>query len=98
MTYATPQNLSSIPKLFSYANSVTSNLFSTCVLVSLYIIVLGYFKGKGESLVNCMVAAGFLTSLVAVFFYLLNLATKDHLFVCIFLLFSSLIWAYVNKG
>lgn len=84
MTYADANNINGIGDLFTYANSVTGDLFGGLALLSLYFIILIFLYLRGEETENCFLAAGFITAISAVLLRVASIITNDgYLFMAI---------------
>jgi len=98
MSYAQPENMTGLHDLFTYTNTVTSNIFGIGTLITLYIIIFTYLKSKGEEATDCFVVAGFITSLTATFFFFITLITGLHLFTFYLIYVLSIVWTYNAKS
>ena len=98
MTYANPQNMSGIIDIFTYANSVSDNMFGIGFVLSLYIIITIYMSGRQETIGEAMTVSGFITSIIAMFCLMAGLITSGHLFVSLMMMVLPAIWTYVSKS
>lgn len=98
MTYAEPANMTGIIDMFTYANSVSDNIFGVGILISLYLIVFGYLNMKNTPAPDCAAVAGYFTAVVAIFVFLMGLVNSWHLFIAIIVCTLSVIWAYTSKS
>jgi hypothetical protein len=93
MAFADPVNMTGIMGMFEYANSVTDNLFGILLLLSLYIIVIGYLNGRGEKILDSMMVSGFITSVLAMILLMGGLIDGRTLF---FVFMGLVIPAFIN--
>lgn len=99
MAYQNISGITGIGGVFDYANSVTDNIYGIGILISLYIIIFSYLKvNRQEDAPNCASVAGFVTSLAAIFLFLMGIVTGTALFTTIMVTVLSVIWAYFHKG
>ena len=98
MTYATPENMTGLSDMLVYAGEGSGGVFGNGILISLYIIIVAYLHNRGFPLTSCLVAAGFSTTITAVFLFVLGLIGNWSFFVVIVLTFGPVVWAYFNRG
>ena len=98
MTYAEPTNLTTIPLLLDYANSVTDGYFAMAIVISLYLIVFIYMKLRGEYTPDCFLVAGWVTLLPSIALFVLDLLGNGQLFTVVVLFVLSMIWSYLGKS
>lgn len=86
MAHEVPANLTTMTDLMNYADRVSGHKFYILIPVSLYLVVFFYLKSKNYYTTDCLIAAGFITSVVTAF--LLFLGVVD---VFVFFLTLSLV-------
>jgi len=91
MTWAEPTNITGIVGMFDYAVSVWSP-FIVMVLITLYLTIFLWLKGRAYLSPEASLTAGFVTSLSAVFLYFAGLITGHILFWPIALTMISALW------
>lgn len=96
MVYAEPVNISGISGMFQYAQDITG-IFGIGVLVSLFIVVFGFLKGRGEDTPSALSTAGWITSITSIFLYLAGFVTGWNIFMCFMITILSVLWAYFSK-
>lgn len=97
MTYPQPENLTTMTEIFRYANNVSESFFGSGILISLYIIIISYLKLRGTETANAFVVAGFITTITAMFLFLMEIIGNWELFAAVMSLSIPLIWAYLDK-
>lgn len=98
MTYPTPTNLTTIPLLLDYANTVTDGYFGMTMMVSLYLVVFIHMKLRGEHTPDCFLVAGWITLVLSIILFLLNLLNNGQLFTVIALFVISMVWSFHSKS
>ncbi len=97
MTYRTPANLTSIDKLFDYANEVSEGKFYILLPISLFFIIFLYLKGKSYHTADSLLAASFITTIINILLFFFGAISAYILFVGVVLIFASSIWAMFSK-
>ncbi len=98
MTYALPVNQTGIGSIFSYANSVTNNVFGIGFLISFYVIILLYLKGRATETADAFIVAGFLSSILGVMLFMMGVVGGYALFMVIMMCALPIVWSFFNKG
>lgn len=97
MPYAEPLNLTSITGMFEYANSVTDNWYTLLIPITLMVIVFLSLKLKQFYTADCLMAAGFISTIVATFLRLAGFLTTFHLFFFIIATVLGAMLAFFTK-
>ena len=97
MAYTEPQNLTTITKMFNYANEVSDGIFGIGLILSIYIIIWGYLTTKGEKVADSAAAAGFITSMLGVIIYVMGLIEGWHLFATFTTFILAVVWTLNSK-
>ena len=98
MTYASPENMTGIYDMFEYANDVSENIFGAGLLISLYLVIFLWLKGRGDETADCAAVSGFITSIAAVLLFLWEMIGGRHLFIVFAVYVLSMLWAFFNKS
>ena len=97
MPYTIPQNLSTIPSMMRYSESVTDGFFIGPMLFSLYVIVFLYLKQKNNTSLVASLAAGFLNALLATLLAIMDLVTPKTYFIILVVLTIPTVLLFVIK-
>jgi len=98
MVYADPVNLTTMAALVEYSNSVTSNWFGILIPICLMLIIFLYLKNRQFYTLDCVMAAGYISTIVATFLRLAGFITTFHLFFFIIITALSTVIAFAKKG
>ena len=98
MTYITPENMTGLSGMMTYANTVSGGIFGNGLLISLYVIILVFLHNKGFDFTACMSAAGFITMIAGVLMFVLGLIGNWAFFVLVVLTFLPVVWTFFNRG
>ena len=66
MAFAEPTNITTIYGVMEYANTVSDGYYFIFIPIGLYLVIFLYLKLEQYSTVDCMMAAGFMTAIIAV--------------------------------
>lgn len=97
MAYEEPINLTNIYGIMDYANRVTDGYYFLMIPIGLYAIIFLYLKLKQFSTPDCMMAAGFLTSIVVILLRLVGGLSTTHVVWVLALTIFPAVWAYFSK-
>ena len=97
MTYTEPENMTGLVDIFNYANTVSNNIFGIGLIISLYVIVFMFLRGRGTETSNCMISAGFISVWAAIILFMMGTIDNYHLFITIFVFVISLLYGYLSK-
>lgn len=97
MVYPEPTNLTSIYGIMEYANSVSEGYYFIMIPIGLYLVIFLYLKLEQYSTPDCMMAAGFLSSIVVILLRLLNALSTYNLIWVLALSVLPAVWAYFSK-
>ena len=97
-----PKNLTTIKKMWDYNNAVTDYLLSNGVLIAIYFSVLLFSLRKYGSydehaFTGSMIAAGFFTSMAAVFLRLAGVLPDKTLLLCIISFALPLFYSFIRR-
>ena len=94
--YPTPTNITGISGMFQYMNSVTDNTGVPLILLGLYSIITLYMRGRDPSvpITHCMMAAGFFTGIVTIFFVLGKVLSGVYVFYSLLGLIVPVVLTY----
>jgi len=96
MIFPPPENLTYVPEVLSYANQVTNGAIG---FVFLLIAAFGTFMlTSSYSTKGSIVAAGFITSIVAFFLFIMGLISLGWLFITAIIFILSMIFAVTLKS
>lgn len=95
--YPEAVNQTGLIDMFNYAENVSGGIFYTGILFTLYLIIWLYLLNKGEDWSNAAIVAGFITSISAVFLFVLGKIQGVTLVLQIILLGMALIASFVSK-
>lgn len=96
MTYALPSNITGFNGMFVYVNSLTNNLFSTLIPVSIYAICFIYLKMGGERTSVSFTAAGVTSFIMSVLLWVVGFVSYQIVFILLVLTALSAWWAYID--
>lgn len=97
MVFAEPNNITGIYGMFEYANLVTENYFTMMIPIALFAIVFLYLKLEQHYTPDCLIAAGFLTSIVSVFLRIVGFMNSAQLIIVVIITALSAMWAVLTK-
>jgi len=84
--------------VMEYANVVSDNVYGFGILIALFVIILLHLKMNGDDFPSCIAVSGFITSIAAVFLFLLGIVDSSHLFLCIFVAVIGIVWTFINNS
>lgn len=99
MTYADPVNMTGFKDIFIYANSVTSDVFGVGFLFSLCLIIIMYLNlSRQVDFSSSCVVGLFISSLVSVLLFFMDVVQDKVMFICILVFVVSLIFAFTVRN
>jgi len=99
-----PQNLTSFTKMFEYSNSVSNDWLGKGILIAVYVSILIYLFNNSRdqadrtSFFSAMMAAGFVTMIIGIFFRLLEYVNDPVMYLCVFSFVAPVFLRYVTKS
>lgn len=91
-----PTNMTNMTDVLSYLNIVTMGWFGLVMLIVIFVV--GLLSLKIYSTHKAVAASSFLTTIVAIFFKILNLISTQVLVGSIVLLIVAIIWLFVAES
>ncbi len=93
MTYATIGNVTSLITLFDYSNTVSGGWFYIMIPISVYSIMVLVMLRFEYEIIDIMMSAGFVTSLLAFFIWLMGGISGGVLFTFVAITGLSALWS-----
>lgn len=97
MAYANATNISTIPGLFQYSNTVSDGVFGHGLLISLFFIVLLQLLGRFEEFTDAVIVAGFFTTGTSFLLRFFNVVNDWDVWICITVTVVFIALSYWNK-
>ena len=97
MTYAEPTNLTTMYTMMEYANTVTEGWYTIMIPIALFSIIFLNLKLRQYYTPDCIMAAGFITTIVSIFFRIIGFLETYQLFWIIAITVVASIWAIWSK-
>lgn len=99
MVFPEPVNLTGIPELLTYANTVTNGWYGVAIIISLYFVVLLILINRGEFFLDAMVLAGWIGILgCGISFYVLSLLSVTQFVILLVIFAGSVAFSYAVKS
>jgi hypothetical protein len=94
MVYRNAINITDVKDLFDYANYVSGGIYYDLLLVSFWMVLFMWFKGKNYPTGDSFVASSFLTMILGTFLFMWEAVTGERLTVAIVVFVVSALYSY----